>query len=282
MPQAIDLHAHSVCSDGTDTPAQLLVQAQQAGLTVVGLTDHDTTAGWQAAAAAVPTAGVALVRGAEISCHQAGQSVHLLGYLFDPADEELNQIFARARADRHTRAERLVANLAADYELTWQDVAEQTAPGATIGRPHIADALVARGHFPNRAACFVSVLHPTSPYYVPHWAPAPAVAVAAVRHAGGVPVLAHPFANSRGPRLARETIADMVEAGLFGIEVDHRDHDVAARARAAEVAAEFGLVVFGGSDYHGTGKPNRLGENRTTPAVFARLAEEGRLEVVQP
>lgn len=271
-----------MCSDGTDTPAQLLARAQRAGLDVVGLTDHDTTAGWQDAAAAVPTTGVALVRGAEISCRHAGQSIHLLGYLFDPADAELAQIFAHARADRHARAERLVANLATDYALTWQDVAEQAAPGATIGRPHIADALVARGHFANREECFAAVLHAASPYYVAHWAPAPAVAVAAVRHAGGVPVLAHPFANSRGPQLARETIADMVEAGLFGLEVNHRDHDAAARVLAAKTADEFGLAVFGGSDYHGTGKPNQLGENRTAPAVFARLVEEGRLEVVQP
>lgn len=271
-----------MCSDGTDTPAQLLAQARRAGLNVVGLTDHDTTAGWQDAAAAVPTAGVALVRGAEISCRHAGKSIHLLGYLFDPADAELTQMFARARADRHTRAERLVANLAADYALTWQDVVEHTAPGATIGRPHIADALVARGHFASREECFAEVLHPASPYYVSHWAPAPADAVAAVRRAGGVPVLAHPFAASRGPRLARETIADMVAAGLFGLEVNHRDHDAAAQALAAEVADEFGLAVFGGSDYHGTGKPNQLGENWTAPDVFARLAAEGRVEVVQP
>lgn len=271
-----------MCSDGTDTPAQLLAQARRAGLDVVGLTDHDTTAGWQEVAAAVPAAGVALVRGAEISCRHAGQSIHLLGYLFDPADAELTQVFARARADRHARAERLVANLAADYALSWQDVVEHAAPGATIGRPHIADALVARGHFANREECFAAVLHSASPYYVAHWAPAPADAVAAVRRAGGVPVLAHPFAVGRGPRVARETIADMVEAGLFGLEVDHRDHDAADRALAAEVAAEFGLVAFGGSDYHGAGKPNQLGENQTRPDVLGRLAEEGRMEVVYP
>ena len=261
----IDPHAHSSRSDGTDAPAALMVAAARAGLDVVGLTDHDTIAGWDEAADAVPGTGVSLLRGAEISCAADGITLHLLAYLFDPADTALAAALARVRDSRGERARRMVERLASDYPITWPDVVERAGDAVSVGRPHIADALVAAG----------------SPYYVHHWALDPVEACALVRRAGGVPVAAHPRASRRQRRLVPDaTFAAMAEAGLAALEVDHRDHDAAGRAAARALAAELGLGMSGSSDYHGEGKPNRLGENLMPPDLLARIVDEGALPVV--
>ncbi|WP_199424637.1 PHP domain-containing protein [Actinotalea solisilvae] len=278
----IDLHTHSVASDGTDAPGALVAAAARAGLDVVALTDHDTTRGWAEAEAAVPEHGVALVRGAEISCLAGHLSVHLLSYLHDPTHPGLLAEAERTRTARLDRARRMVDLIAEDLALTWDDVEAQTAPGTTVGRPHIADALAARGHVTDRSAAFATVLAAGSPYYVPHYAPDAARAVRLVREAGGVPVLAHPGALVRGRILTDAAIGRLVDAGLAGIEVDHRDHDDAQRRRLAGLAREAGLLVTGSSDYHGGGKPNLLGERTTSPDVLAAIEEQGRLAVVRP
>lgn len=275
-----DLHTHSVASDGTDTPAELVAAAARAGLDVVALTDHDTTHGWAEAAAAAVRHGIALVRGAELSCRAGGVSVHLLAYLHDPDDAALLAEAAEIRASRTGRARAMVDRIAADHPLTWDDVVAQTAPGSTIGRPHIADALVARGLVPDRSAAFASLLATGSPYYVPYYATDLLAAVAMVRAAGGVPVLAHPGAVERGRIVADEVIRAAAEAGLAGIEVEHRDHPPAQRVRLTGLATELGLLVTGSSDYHGAGKPNLLGEHTTPAAVVAAIAAQGRLPVV--
>lgn len=278
----IDLHTHSVASDGTDAPAALVAAAARAGLDVVALTDHDTTRGWAEAEDAVAEHGVALVRGAEISCLAGHLSVHLLSYLHDPTHPGLLAEAERTRTARLDRARRMVELIGEDLALTWDDVEAQTAPGTTVGRPHIADALAARGHVADRSAAFATVLAAGSPYYVPHYAPDAAHAVRLVREAGGVPVLAHPGALVRGRILTDAAIGRLVDAGLAGIEVDHRDHDDAQRRRLAGLAVEAGLLVTGSSDYHGEGKPNLLGERTTSPEVLAAIEEQGRLPVVRP
>ncbi len=282
MVKRIDPHTHSAYSDGTDTPAQLLAIAARAELDTIALTDHDTTAGWDEAAAAVADTGVSLIRGAEMSCSSSGITVHLLAYLFDPASPGLVENFRRTREDRETRAQRMVANLSADYPIAWEDVAAFAPEGGPVGRPHIADALVAAGSFPDRGAAFERTLHPSGPYYVHHWAPDPVEAVRCVRQAGGVPVLAHPRARKRQRLLPEETIAQMAEAGLFGIERDHRDHGPEDRADVERMAYDMGLAIFGSSDYHGSGKPNRIGENTTDPDVIAEVIAQGSIEVVAP
>ena len=277
----IDPHTHSTCSDGTDTPTELMAAAARAGLDVVGLTDHDTTAGWAEAAAAVPRCGVTLLRGTEISCAADGAVLHLLAYLFDPEDAALRDVLEHARASRDGRARRMVERLAADYPITWQDVVEQASREATIGRPHIADALVSAGCFPDRSAAFAGPLATDSPYYAPHWAPDPVEACGLVRGAGGVPVAAHPRAVRRQRRpVPDETFAAMAEAGLAALEVDHRDHDAAGREAARTLARALGLGMSGSSDYHGTGKPNRLGENLMAPELLDRVVGEGVLPLV--
>jgi len=209
----IDPHTHSACSDGTDSPAELMEKAAGAGLDVVGLTDHDTMAGWQEAARAVPDTGVALLRGTEISCAADGVTLHLLSYLHRADDAGLEAAFARARRSRDSRAQRMVERLSQDYPVTWEDVLTQSADSHTIGRPHIADALVAAGSFPDRNAAFAGPLATSSPYYVHHWALDPVEACRLVRAAGGVPGAAHPRAAPRQRRLVPdETFARMAEA----------------------------------------------------------------------
>jgi predicted metal-dependent phosphoesterase TrpH len=278
-----DLHTHSSASDGTEPPVTVMARAVEAGLDVVALTDHDTTAGWGEAAVAARRVGITLVPGAEISSRTSGISVHLLSYLHDPAAPGLLEETERARDSREHRAQRIVERLGQDYPLTWDDVREQVRAGATIGRPHIADALVATGRFHSRDEVFESVLHDRSPYYVPYYAPDAVTAVRLVREAGGVPVFAHPFAHRRGPTVGEDVIEQMVDAGLVGLEVDHRDHDDAARARLREIADRLGLLTTGSSDYHGAGKPNRLGENTTDPEVVEELIAQGSgAAVVRP
>lgn len=278
----IDLHTHSAYSDGTDTPAELMEKARQAHLDVVGLTDHDTYAGWDEAAACVERTGVSLVRGVELSCACEGITVHLLGYLPDPTNEALLAVQRRATESRLTRAQKIVERLAEDYPITWEQVRALAPEDGPVGRPHIADALVEIGAFPDRSAVFTQTLHPSSKYYVMHWAPDPVDAVELVRAAGGVPVLAHPRARARQRLLPEEVIDMMKDAGLFGIERDHRDHAEEDRADVERIARRLKLEVFGSSDYHGLGKPNQLGENLTDQSVLNKLEEEAFLEVLHP
>ncbi|RZS87223.1 hypothetical protein EV189_2648 [Motilibacter rhizosphaerae] len=278
----IDLHTHSSASDGTDAPGTVVRDAAAAGLDVVALTDHDTTHGWDEAAAALPP-GLALVRGAEISCRFSDVSLHLLAYLFDPEDPALAAELSRVRDSRVPRAQEMVSRLrAAGVDVGWDDVLEQVEDGATVGRPHIADALVHRGVVEDRGEAFRGLLNSRSAYYVRHHSLDPIAAIRTVRRAGGVPVLAHPFARHRGKVLDDSAVTAMVEAGLAGLEVDHRDHSAEDRARLLRLARGLGLLVTGSSDYHGSGKENRLGEHTTDPAVLdAIVAQASGVPVLQ-
>ncbi len=272
----IDLHAHSNVSDGTQAPAEVIASAAEAGLDVVALTDHDSTDGWAEASAAARELGVALVPGMEVSCRTSeGITVHLLSYLHDPSHAGLVEEITKAKDARFTRAERMVSLLAEDYPLSWDDVIHHVAPGATLGRPHIADALVAAGVVADRSEAFETILTSRSRYWVQHYAPDPAYAVELVRDAGGVPVFAHPVASSRGRIVGERTYREMIDAGLAGLEIDHRDNPEEGRAFLRRLAERHGLLVTGSSDYHGAGKPNLLGENLTAPEVFARIEELG-------
>jgi len=270
-----DLHTHSSVSDGTETPTMLVRAAVKAGLGTVALTDHDSTAGWHEASQAARESGITLIPGMEFSTRLGWKSVHLLAYLFDPNDGELATETARIRDSRLKRAESIVERISADYALTWEDVVAQTTPGATVGRPHIADALVARGYVPTRSEAFAGILHPATGYYVPHYAPEPLHAVELIRAAGGVPVIAHPATRGRDRVLDESYLGRLVDAGLFGLEVDHRENTEDGRRRLHELADRFGLALTGSSDYHGAGKPNRLGENTTRAEVVAAIVAEG-------
>ncbi|WFE26542.1 PHP domain-containing protein [Solwaraspora sp. WMMD791] len=269
----IDLHAHSNASDGTDTPAELVRAAADAGLVVVALTDHDTTAGWATAAAARPT-GLTLIRGAEISCRwhgaQPAVSLHLLGYLFDPTYPPLADELDRVRAARTVRGERIVDLLRADgVDITWDEVLGYAA-GGTVGRPHIAQALI-------RAGLVASTDEAFRPQWLGQRYRLPKddldvfTAVRLVQEAGGVTVFAHPLANRRGRTVPDSMIVELAAAGLTGLEVDHVDHDPAERAHGRRLADDLGLVATGSSDYHGSHKTVGLGANTTSVAGYEQL-----------
>ncbi|WP_432565690.1 PHP domain-containing protein [Kineococcus sp. SYSU DK003] len=269
----IDLHTHSIASDGTQSPADVVASAAHAGLDVVALTDHDTSSGWAEASAAADRLGLRLVPGVEISCLLRRVSVHLLSYLHDPTDGPLTRMLTGSRTSRESRARLMVDRLSPDTGLRWEDVLEHVHGTATIGRPHIADALVARGVVADRDEAFATLLSGRSKYFVPQTAPDPVEAVRRVRDAGGVPVIAHPAASKRGSCIGDVDIEAMVEAGLAGLEVDHRDHSDAERSHLRDLARSLDLFVTGSSDYHGTGKRNLLGENTTDPESLQRIDE---------
>ncbi|TKV29647.1 PHP domain-containing protein [Arthrobacter sp. NamB2] len=268
----IDLHTHSNVSDGTEDPDVLIASAAAAGLDAVALTDHDSTAGWDRAGAAATEHGITFVPGMEVSCRtDTGISVHVLSYLHDPAHVGLLDEIARSREARLTRAQRMVELMSADFPISWDLVQEHVTEGATVGRPHIADALIALGVVGTRSEAFERVLTARSPYWVSHYAPHPADAVALIRDAGGVPVFAHPSAFNRGAVVGGAVINEMIDAGLLGLEVEHRDNPEAARVELRRIARDNGLLVTGSSDYHGSGKPNMLGENVTSSETLEMI-----------
>ncbi|MFH9353055.1 PHP domain-containing protein [Kitasatospora sp. NPDC017646] len=272
----IDLHAHSNASDGTDSPAELVTAAVVAGLDVVALTDHDTVAGHAGAADAVHAlpdgTRLTVVPGAELSCVVDGISMHLLAYLFDPEEPEFARERELVRTDRFRRGRAIVERcreLGAD--IGWEQV-RQIAGTGSVGRPHIASALVEAG-----------VVTTVSDAFTPDWLANggradvrkhetdPVRAIRLVRAAGGVPVFAHPGAVKRGLTVPDQVIADLAAAGLAALEVDHTDHDEETRRRLRGLAGELDLLVTGSSDYHGGRKTVRLGEHTTDPEVYEAL-----------
>ena len=268
----IDLHTHTTCSDGTDSPRELVNKAIVQGIEVLGITDHDTTSGWQEATQTL-RGSLQLALGAEISClTNDGVSVHMLGLLFDPLHEEMQQVLEETRDGRLPRMRKMIEKMRAEgMDISIEDVEKAMPSGATMGRPHLADALVAKKIVKSRDEAFIDLLHNDSRFYVSHAAPTPVEAIALIRRAGGVAVIAHPFASHRGQILKAEDFIDLVSAGLNGIEVDHRDQNPDERAMLRVIALELDLVMTGSSDYHGTGKLNSLAENHTSREQWQKL-----------
>jgi predicted metal-dependent phosphoesterase TrpH len=274
MPGA-DLHTHSTASDGTLTPAELMAAAAATGLDSVAITDHDTAAGWAPAAAARP-AGLSLIRGAELSCRWYGAEpaipLHLLAYLFDPDAPDLAAEMSRVRSAREVRGERIVDLLRADgVDITWDEVRGYAAGGA-VGRPHVAQALIRAGLVATTAEAFAPRWLGER-YRLPKEDTEVFAAVRMVRAAGGVPVFAHPKATRRGRVVPDSLVVDLAAAGLFGLEADHSDHSPRERAHVRALAATLGLVATGSSDFHGSHKTVRLGQDTTAPEVLARIVD---------
>jgi predicted metal-dependent phosphoesterase TrpH len=269
----IDLHTHSSASDGTDTPAELVRNAVAAGLDVVALTDHDTVAGHGEAAAALAGTSLTLVPGAELSCRVGGISMHMLAYLFDTAEPRLHEARELVRDDRVPRAHGMIAKLQElGVPVTWEMVARIAGDGS-VGRPHIATAMVELGVVPTVSDAFTPEwLANDGRVYVEKHEFDPFEAIALVKAAGGVTVFAHPGAHKRGETVPDEVIAGLAAAGLDGLEVDHVDHDAPTRERLRGLARELGLLTTGSSDYHGSRKTVALGECVTHPEVYAEIA----------
>lgn len=239
----------------------------------MALTDHDTTDGWREAAEETTALGMTLLPGMELSSRLEWRSVHILAYLFDPDHAGLHAEMTRVRDDRLGRARRIVESIAHEHDLTWEDVLGQTGTDATVGRPHIADALIARGIVRDREEAFAGILHPREGHYRPHYAPDPITAVDLIVAAGGVPIIAHPATSSRTGPMPTAYLEELIEHGLAGFELDHRENTAAGRAQLQRLADARDLIVTGSSDYHGTGKPNLPGENTTSDEMVARIIE---------
>lgn len=269
----IDLHAHSTASDGTTEPAELMDLAVEAGLDVIALTDHDSAAGWATAARRAAELGLTLVPGMEISTALAGVGVHLLAYLPDPGFEPFAAELRRILDGRAGRLGRMLAQLrAAGLDVTEADVRRRVGSALAIGRPHVADALVANGVVADRAEAFRRWLDPGRPGYVPRYATPTPEMVRLVTAAGGAAVVAHPWGRGSRRVLDEEVLAELQDAGLVGIEVDHQDHGAADRAALRAISERLGLVATGASDFHGAGKVDHdLGCNLTRPDQFDRL-----------
>ena len=269
----IDLHTHSSASDGTDPPEELVAKAAASGLDVVALTDHDTAAGWERAAAAAGPAGLEVVPGMEISTAHEHRSVHLLAYFLDPTHPALVAELGRILDGRNQRVPQICAKLRdLGVEVTEDDVRRAAGEAAAAGRPHVADALIAAGGGADRTEAFERFLKPGRPAFVDRYAAPLLEMIALVRAAGGVSVVAHPWGRGSRGVLDAASIEDLKRHGLAGIEVDHQDHDEVSRDALRAIARDLDLVVTGSSDFHGLGKVgHELGVNTTAPEEFERL-----------
>lgn len=269
----IDLHTHSLVSDGTATPTELIADAAAAGLEVVALTDHDTTAGWDEAARAARTYGVTLTPGIEISTRYRGVGVHLLAYLSDPEHAGLRAELTRIVQGREDRVPKMLARLRdLGIPATETALAEVAGASTITGRPHIADLLVRLGVVTGRDEAFARFLGEGGPAYVGRYAADLAMALGLVVDAGGVAVIAHPWGRGSAKVLDEQAIGELTEAGLSGLEVDHLDHDTAQRTELRAIADRSGLFVTGSSDHHGTGKVGHdLGCETTEPDVWRQI-----------
>ena len=274
--QPIDLHLHSNVSDGTETPAEVVAAAHRAGVRTMALTDHDTTSGWAEATRACQEFGMTFIGGMELTARGInGGGIHLLAYLIDPMDGPLNAACARVLEGRIPRLQEITDRLALDYSISWDDVLEQSG-GDSIGRPHLASAMIARGHV-DTVDDFFRIVHKESKYYVPSPGIEMREAIELVRGAGGVPITAHPTGRGTpGHMMPREIMVQLKAIGLGGFELDHRENqnNPQGLARLREYAAEFDLIVTGSSDYHGDRKPNRPGEYTTSPEMLMRIIDE--------
>lgn len=265
-----DLHSHSTASDGTVAPAEVIRAAGRAGLDVIALTDHDTVAGHEQACRALPP-GLTLLPGMELSCRLDGRSVHMLAYLFDPADAALAAECAAIRRGRDGRARAMVDRLRElGAPVSWDQVTA-IAAGGVVGRPHIARALAAAGVVSSPQDAFSPDWIGTGGRaHVTRYAPDPVRAISLIRAAGGVSVLAHP--GRTGWPDPDQVIAGLAAAGLAGLEVSHPDQDQAQRDHLTALAASLDLAVTGGSDDHGELTGYRIGCETTRAGDLARLA----------
>jgi 3',5'-nucleoside bisphosphate phosphatase len=267
-----DLHTHSTFSDGTLDPEQVVELAAGRDLTGIALTDHDTTEGVERARKAATATGLEVLLGCELSAEHDGGPVHVLGYGFDPAEPVFAARRAWIRDGRVGRARRMVERLralGADVDL---DRVLELAGSGSVGRPHVARAMVEAGVVADVGSAFAPEWIGTGGRaYVAKDAVGPVEAVELIRGAGGVAVLAHPSLHAGAGAVPEPVIRAMAAAGLDGLEVDHPDQAAAERARLRALAGELGLEVTGASDCHGALYGYRLGVERTPDATVERL-----------
>jgi hypothetical protein len=252
---AIDLHTHSSASDGTDSPTELIRRASAQGLTAVALTDHDTLSGLTEARSAAADAGIRLIPGTELSVDHDGLKLHMLVHFLEPQDGPLQDRLVELRQGRHERNSKIIAKLRElGYEIDQSDVDAQAA-GEAVGRPHIADALVAKGFVSTRAEAFDGLLSDRGAAYAERLRLSATTAISLAAASGAVTTVAHPYTIDRNAETFPALFAELQDLGLSGLEAFYPEHSKDLRAHLAALAKDLGLVAMGGSDYHGTGKP---------------------------
>jgi len=272
-PGVVDLHAHTVYSDGLLTPGQVVREARNRGLVAVGITDHDTMDGIGRALTAARRDGIEVVPGVELSCNVSGIDLHMLGYYLDHQDSEVHGFFLRLRASREDRARQMVERLGAmGHGVSFDRVRDIAGKGA-IGRPHVAQAMVEAGVVAGTDQAFRQYIGYDGPAYVPKARLSPDEAVSFIRGHGGVAVVAHPGTYRRD-----EAVYAAIAAGADGVEVWHPDHGEREAAHYAEMAQKNGLLMTGGSDCHGGRKANHiyLGEVQVPYRYLAALKRRHR------
>jgi predicted metal-dependent phosphoesterase TrpH len=260
----VDLHTHSLHSDGTDTPTRIVEAAAAAGLTAVALTDHDTLGGIAEASAAAAGAGIRLVPGVELSVDWPTGTMHMLAYFLAPVQGPLQDRLGALRRGREERNVRIVDRLAAlGLHVSYDEVRAEAGRHGVVGRPHIAAVLVAKGHVPDISAAFDRYLAKGRPAYEPRMRLGAVEAVRLARASGAVPVVAHPHTIAVAAGDYRAAFVELAAAGLGGIEAHYAEYPVETRLHLADLAASLGLAATGGSDYHGEYKPGlRVGSGR--------------------
>jgi 3',5'-nucleoside bisphosphate phosphatase len=279
VAEKIDLHAHTVFSDGTFTPAESVSLALERELTTLAITDHDSTEGLPEAFEAADGTMLEIVPGTEFSTVWDGQGVHVLAYWPDLEHEEFQAELRRLREDRFTRGERMVGRLRdLGYPVTFERVRE-IAGGGSIGRPHVARALVEAGVIDEPDQAFIpELIGSGGRAYVEKHALDPLAALALIKRAGAAAVIAHPGLWREGLGVRDELIEELAANGLDGIEAAHTDHTPEMESRYRAMAGRLGLVATGSSDCHGTlYEPVRLGMVTTDPDQYARLRERAGL-----
>ncbi|VGO12960.1 3',5'-nucleoside bisphosphate phosphatase [Pontiella desulfatans] len=252
----IDLHVHSVFSDGTNTPEELIKMAQERGLSAMALTDHDTVGGIAPLMAAAADSPVEAVPGIELSAECERGTMHILGYFIDTANDVLLEKINTVREGREERNVEILKKLnKLGYVLMWSDV-EQEAGADVVGRPHFAAALVKRGHVKSRKAAFDLLLAKGRPAYSERYRYTASECIELIRRAGGVSVLAHPATIYMPERQLKALVRELREQGLGGIEAYYAEHHPENIARFSGWAKEFGLVCTGGTDFHGGNTPD--------------------------
>jgi 3',5'-nucleoside bisphosphate phosphatase len=284
MGVRIDLHTHSTESDGTDTPSELVATAVAAELDVIALTDHDTTAGWAEAESALRERSgngrLRVVPGAELSCSSRDGrgneiTVHLLAYLFDSRSQALVDEQRRLRAERRERLREMAQRMSDDgFPVDPDELMASLPADAPAGRPHLGQVLVRAGIVSSVQEAFERYLASGGRYYLPRTHTPVLRAIEMIADAGGATVLAHPFATARGPVVNADVVAELSHHGLCGIEIDHPDQDPQTRAELRGLAAELDLIPTGSSDYHGTNKTIKIGQETTAPESLERLLQQ--------